>query len=237
MRLLAFVVFAMVCSVVMAGQNSRNIQWQPDAPHAYLVRQSDTEADVIRHFVARVRDWSKVWCPWPGYAPLPVIEPGDLLVQVSINGRRWVQRARRANGDRPHAQVLRAYNGTDVAAFSFRPDPDQPEQTLMMNPSELVPTAPLKPVHTEVMAVWPASDTQPSSVVRLDLGFDHALNAGTALTIKNASETGESIGSIRLLLTQVHPTFSYAVVLDQDAEVAVGDRVHSPTAWCVESAS
>ena len=100
MRSAVLALFLISGSVFASFEADPAKEWlRDDAPHVYMVRQGEAEADAARRFVKDPQDWPEVWCPWPGYEPPVPIGPGDLLVRVQVNGRGWIQRARLGNGD------------------------------------------------------------------------------------------------------------------------------------------
>ncbi len=204
-----------------------------DAPHTYVVRQGEDERHAAAQFVRHENFWPKVWCPWPGYAPPVPIGSGDLLVRVRIEGRSWVQRVRRGDGDRPHARELAAYSARDIAPFVFLPDPGtHPPLHLAVDVAQLVPSEPLRAVEARVTGFWPRTDTRPAAVIRLDTGGRDFLQVGTALHVAPAGNDRDAAGGLRAMTAAVLPQYSYAVLLGPEAQAAPGDRVRSPLAWC-----
>ena len=199
---------------------------RPDAPHAYLVRQHETGRDAARRFVRRLEDWPRVWCPWPGYLPTPPIRPGDLLARVRIDGRSWVQRVRRAGGQRPHRLLLQGYAAAGVAPFAFLPDPAaHPPRRLELDPAALAPRLPRQVPRARVARVWPAAGGRPE-VVRLDEGRRSFLAPGAALSLPTAAG-----GRARALVAASYPHHAFAVLLTP-GPAALGGAARSPAAWC-----
>ncbi len=199
---------------------------RPDAPHAYLVRQHETGADAARRFVRRLEDWPRVWCPWPGWAPTPPIRPGDLLARVRIDGRSWVQRVRRASGQRPHRLLLRGYAADGIEPFAFAPDPAaHPPRRLELDPAALAPQLPRQAPRARVARVWPAAAGRPA-VVRLSEGRRAFLAPGAALSLPTAAG-----GRARALVAASFPHHAFAVLLTP-GPAAAGGRARSPAAWC-----
>ena len=204
-----------------------------DAPHAYLVRQGDTGADVALRFVRKIQHWPDVWCPWPGYEPEIPVGPGDLLVRVRVNGRSWVQRARLGNGDQPHARVLETFATDGVEPFSWIPDPRlHPPQHLKFDLTGVAVHEPARAVHRSVSRFWPSGGTQSRPVVRLDAGSLEFLSVGTALTVVPAEKEAEPATWLRAVVVAVFPSYSYALLLEPGDMAAPGDSIRSPTAWC-----
>ena len=204
-----------------------------DAPHAHLVRQGETETDAALRFVKEIRLWPEVWCPWPGYQPPVPVSPGDLLVRVRINGRSWVQRARLGNGERPHARALETFSTDGIEPFTWIPDAQlHPPQQLTFDLSEVVAHEPARAVHRKVSRFWPSGEALPRPVIRLDAGSLEFLSAGTALTVVPAGKEGEPAAWLRAVVVVVFPSYSYALLLEEQAVAESGDSVRSPTAWC-----
>ena len=199
-----------------------------DAPHAYLVRQRETARDAALRFVRRLEDWPRVWCPWPGYLPPPPIRPGDLLARVRIDGRSWVQRVRRAGGQRPQRLLLRGFEAAGTAPFAFVPDPEaHPARRLRLDPAALAPRLPPRAPQAQVARVWPATAERPE-VVRLTAGRRAFLVPGTALTVPTAAG-----GRARALVAAAYPHHAFAVLLTP-GPAAAGGAARSPAAWCAE---
>ena len=209
-------------------------EWlRPDAPHAHLVRQGETEADAALRFVRRVRDWPEVWCPWPGYAPAIPVGPGDLLVRVRINGRSWIQRARLGTGDRPHVRALENFDTGGIEPFTWVPDLQlHPPQHLSLDLTEAIVHEPPRAIHRSVSRFWPNGETLSRPVIRLDAGNLEFLSVGTALTVVPAEKETEPSAWLRAVVAAVFPSYSYALLLEPEAVAAPGDSVRSPMAWC-----
>lgn len=213
-------------------------EWlRDDAPHVYLVRQGEAEADAARRFVKDPQDWPEVWCPWPGYEPPVPVGPGDLLVRVRVNGRSWIQRARLGNGDRPHARALEASGVDEIEPFLWILDAQvHPPQHLEIDLTEVVVHEPARAVHRRIARFWPGSETQPWPVIRLDAGSLEFLSAGTALTVVPAGKEAEPASWLQAVVAAVFPSYSYALLLDPRAVAAPGDLARSPAAWCFRHA-
>ena len=209
-------------------------EWlRADAPHAYLVRQGETEADAALRFVKEIGHWPEVWCPWPGYEPAVPVGPGDLLVRVRINGRSWVQRPRLGNGDQPHARVLEAFVTDGIESFTWIPDPRlHPPQYLTFDLTEAIAHEPARAIHRSVSRFWPGGEMQPRPVIRLDAGSLEFLSTGTALTVVPAGKEAEPAAWLHAMVVAIFPSYSYALLLEPGAVAAPGDWVRSPTAWC-----
>ncbi len=208
-----------------------------DAPHVYLVRQGESEADAARRFVDNPADWPEVWCPWPGYAPPQPVGPGDLLVRVQVNGRSWVQRARLGDGSQPHAQVLETFCTGDIEAFTWTPDAQvHPPQRLEIDLADAAVREPARAVHRRVSRFWPSGETQPRPMIRLDAGSREFLSVGTALTVVPAGQQAEPAAWLQAVVAAVFPSYSYALLLKPGAVAAPGDSVRSPSAWCIPRA-
>ena len=209
-------------------------EWlRDDAPHVYLVRQGETEADAALHFVKEIGHWPELWCPWPGYVPAVPIGPGDLLVRVQVNGRSWIQRARLGNGDRPHARALEAFDVGAIEPFTWIPDAQlHPPQHLAFDLTEVVAHEPAQAVHRSVSRFWPSSETLPRPVIRLNAGSLEFLSIGTALTVVPAGNEAEPAAWLHAVVVTVFPSYGYALLLEPEAVAAPGDSVRSPTAWC-----
>lgn len=231
---------AVLALFLVSGPVSASVEADPakewlrdDAPHAYLVRQGEAEADAARRFVKDPQDWPEVWCPWPGYEPLVPIGPGDLLVRVQVNGRGWIQRARLGNGDQPHARVLEAFDVGEIGPFTWIPDAQvHPPQRIEIDLTGTVVHEPARAVHRRVSRFWPGSETQPLPVVRLNAGSLEFLSVGTALTVVPAGKEAEPASWLRAVVAAVFPGYSYALLLEPQAVAAPGDLARSPTAWC-----
>ena len=234
--LILFLVFGFVSASSMADPAG---EWlRADAPHVYLVRQGETEADAALHFVKDVQHWSEVWCPWPGYEPPVPVGAGDLLVRVRINGRSWIQRARRGDGDRPHARELEAFKIDAIDPFVWIPDPQlHPPQHIALDLAEVVAHEPARAVHHEVSRFWPSSEELPGPVIRVDAGRLEFLSVGTALTVVPAGKEADSAAWLRVVVVAVFPSYSYAMLLNQQAVVLPEDSVRGPTAWCIENSA
>ena len=203
------------------------------APHVYLVRQGETEADAALRFVKEIRHWPEVWCPWPGYEPAVPVGPGDLLVRVRVNGRSWVQRARLGNGDRPHARALEAFDVGGIGPFTWIPDAQlHPPQHLTFDLTDVATHGPARAIHRKVSRFWPSGETLPRPVVRLDAGSLEFLSIGTALTVVSVGKEAEAAAWLHAVVVAVFPSYSYALLLESEAVAAPGDSVRSPTAWC-----
>lgn len=214
-------------------------EWlREDAPHVYLVRQGEVEADAARRFVKDPQDWPQVWCPWPGYEPPVPVGPGDLLVRVRVNGRSWIQRARLGNGDQPHAQALEAFNVGEIEPFTWIPDAGlHPPQHLEIDLTEVVVQEPARAVHRRISRFWPSSEAQPFPVVRLDAGNLEFLSVGMGLTVVPVGKEAAPASWLQAVVAAVFPSYSYALLLDPQAVAAPGDLARSPTAWCFPHAS
>lgn len=231
---------AVLALFLVSGSASASLEGDPaeewlrgDAPHVYLVRQGETEADAALHFVKEIRHWPEVWCPWPGYEPAIPIGWGDLLVRVRVNGRSWVQRVKLGNGDRPHARALEAFDAGGIEPFTWIPDAQlHPPQHLAFDLAEVVAREPARAVHRSVSGFWPSGETQPWPVVRLDAGSLEFLSVGTALTVVPAGKEAEPADWLRAVVAAVFPSYSYALLLEPEAVAAPGDSARSPTAWC-----
>ena len=230
-----------------------------DAPRSHLVRADETEREVILRFVRRPQDWSRVWCPWPGYVPTPPLRTGDLLVQVLINGRTWIQRVRRASGPRPHQVLLRAFDTTGLDPFRFvLPDDAQPEeetgeddpqvpeeagsaeleeaepaeeevQEIEIDPSSWQVHLPRLPLHTSVLQVLSGAGERPD-LFRIGAGRAQLLAPGTAVDIVAPG----SARAARTVVVHAEDETSYVVVLSGGSSVMPGARVRGPGAWCEE---
>lgn len=211
-------------------------EWlRADAPHVYLVRQGEVEADAALRFVKKVQHWPEVWCPWPGYEPAVLVGPGDLLVRVQINGRSWIQRARLGNDDQPHARALEAFSIDGVEPFTWIPDAQlHPPQHLTFDLTEADVHEPARAIHQGVSRFWPSGEALPRPVVRIDAGGLEFLSVGTALTVVPAGKEAEPSAWLQAVVVAVFPSYSYALLLEPQAIAAPGDSVRSPTAWCTE---
>lgn len=234
MRLMVLALFLVSGSAFASFEADPAKEWlRDDAPHVYLVRQGEVEADAARRFVEDPKDWLEVWCPWPGYEPPEPIGPGDLLVRVRINGRSWVQRARLGSGDQPHARVLEAFSVGEIEPFIWIPDARlHPPQHLEVDLSEVVVNEPARAVHRRVVEFWPSSEMQPLPMVRLNAGSLEFLSIGTGLTVVPTGKKAEPTSWLRAVVVSVFPSYSYALLLKPQAVAAPGDSVRSPTAWC-----
>ena len=209
--------------------------FRADAPHAYVVRQGEDERHAAAQFVRHERFWSKVWCPWPGYAPPVPVGAGDLLVRVRIGARSWVQRVRRGDGDRPHARELAAYSGHAAEPFVFVPEPGvHPPQHLAVALGGIAPREPMQEIDAGVTGFWPRTEAQLAPVIRLDAGGRDFLQVGTALRVVPDGNDQGAAGWLRATVAAVLPQYSYAVLLAPEAQAALGDRVRSPLAWCAD---
>lgn len=209
-------------------------EWlRDDAPHVYLVRQGEAEADAARRFVKDPQDWPQVWCPWPGYEPPVPIGPGDLLVRVQVNGRGWIQRARLGNGDQPHAQALEAFNVGEIEPFIWIPDARMhPPQHIEIDLTGIVVHEPARAIHRRVSRFWPSSETQPLPMVRLNAGSLEFLSIGMGLTVVPAEKEAEPASWLQAMVAAVFPSYSYALLLEPQAVAGPGDLARSPAAWC-----
>ena len=236
MRLAVLVLFLLSGSVFASFEADLAKEWlRDDAPHVYLVRQGEAEADAARRFVKDPKDWPEVWCPWPGYEPPVPIGPGDLLVRVQVNGRGWIQRARLGNGDQPHAQVLKAFNIGEIEPFIWIPDAQvYPPQHLEIDLTEIVVHEPARAIHRRISRFWPSSETRPLPIVRLNAGGLEFLSIGMGLTVVPAEKEAEPASWFRAVVAAVFPSYSYALLLEPEAVAAPGDSVRSPTAWCFQ---
>lgn len=217
----------------MPAPDAASRWFRADAPHAYVVRQGESEPHAAAQFVRHENFWAKVWCPWPGYAPPVPIGAGDLLVRVRIEGRSWVQRVRRGGGDRPHARELDTYSDHGIKPFVFRPEPGtHPPLQLAMDVAQVAPSEPLREIDARVTGFWPRTDTRPAAVIRLDTGGRDFLQVGTALRVAPAGNGPGATDWLRAMVAAVLPQYSYAVLLEPAAQVAPGARVRSPLAWC-----
>lgn len=234
MRPAVLALFLVSGSVFASFEADPAKEWlRDDAPHVYLVRQGEAEADAARRFVKDPEDWSKAWCPWPGYEPPVPIGPGDLLVRVRVNGRGWIQRARLGNGDPPHARVLEAFDVGEIEPFIWIPDAQvYPPQHIKIDLTEIVVHEPARAIHRRVSRFWPNGETQPLPMVRLDAGSLEFLSVGTALTVVPAEKEAEPASWLRAVVAAVFPSYSYALLLEPQAVAAPGDLTRSPTAWC-----
>ena len=234
MRLAVLTLFLFFGSAFASFEADPAGEWlRNDAPHVYLVRQGEAEADVARRFVKDPKDWPEMWCPWPGYEPPVPVGPGDLLVRVRVNGRTWVQRARLGNGGQPHAQVLQAFGISEIEPFLWIPDVQlHPPQHLEIDLTEVVVHEPARAVHRRISRFWPSSETQPLPVIRLDAGSLEFLSAGTALTVVPGGKEAEPASWLQAVVAAVFPSYSYALLLDPQSVAEPGDLVRSPTAWC-----
>lgn len=231
---------AVLAFFLFSGSASASFEADPagewlrdDAPHVYLVRQGEAEADAARRFVKDPQNWPEVWCPWPGYEPPVPVGPGDLLVRVWVNGRTWIQRARLGSGGQPHAQVLKAFGISEIEPFLWIPDAQlHPPQHLEIDLTEVVVHEPARAVHRRLSRFWPSSETQPLPVIRLDAGSLEFLSAGTALTVVPVGKEAEPASWLQAVVAAVFPSYSYALLLDPQAVAAPGDLARSPTAWC-----
>ena len=197
-----------------------------DAPHAHLVRQGETARGAALRFVRRLEDWPRVWCPWPGFLPPPPLRPGDLLARVRIDGRSWVQRVRRASGQRPHRLLLRGHEAAGIEPFVFAPDPGaHPPRRIELDPAALAPRLPPRAPRARVARVWPATCRRPE-VVRLSAGRRAFLAPGAALTVPTAAG-----GRARALVAASYPHHAFAVLLTP-GPAAAGGLARSPAAWC-----
>ncbi len=234
MRPAVLALFLVSGSVFASFEADPAKEWlRDDAPHVYLVRQGEAEADAARHFVKDPQDWPEVWCPWPGYEPPVPIGPGDLLVRVQVNGRGWIQRARLGNGDQPHAQVLEAFNIDEIEPFIWIPDAQvHPPQHLEIDLTEIIVHEPARAIHRRVSRFWPSSKTQPLPMVRLNAGSLEFLSIGMGLTVVPAEKEAEPVSWLRAVVVAVFPSYSYALLLEPQAAAEPGDLARSPTAWC-----
>lgn len=235
MRLAVLTLFLFSGSAFASFEADPAGEWlRDDAPHVYLMRQGEAEADAARRFVKDPQDWPEVWCPWPGYEPPVPVGPGDLLVRVRVKGRSWIQRARLGNGDRPHARALKTFDPSEIEPFLWIPDAQlHPQQQLEVDLTDVVVHEPARAVHRRVSRFWPSSETQAFPVVRLNAGSLEFLSAGTALTVVPAGKEAEPASWLRAVVAAVFPSYSYALLLDPQAVAAPGDWARSPTAWCV----
>ena len=234
MRLAVLALFLVSGSVFASFEADPAKEWlRDDAPHVYLVRQGEAEADVARRFVKDPQDWPEVWCSWPGYEPPMPVGPGDLLVRVWVNGRSWVQRARLGNGDQPHARALEAFNVGEIEPFTWTPYSWlHPPQYFEIDLTEVVVREPARAIHRRISKFWPSRERQPFPVVRLDAGSLEFLSVGMALTVVPAGKEAEPASWLRVVVAAVFPSYSYALLLEPEAVAAPGDSVRSPTAWC-----
>ena len=208
-------------------------QWlREDAPHTYLVRQSDTPDKVISYFVRQPRYWERVWCPRPTTAS-PIV-PGDLLIRVRINGRSWVQRARRGDGSFPHAQELAQFQVEAKEPFTFVPHPDvHPVQRIEVNPGALSIHEPEQSIYGEVLEVWDTSAKD--QIVRVNQGKRQHVKSGTALSLVPHDMKADATAWRRAVVVLSLPGYSYVLLLGSGAMPSEGDSVRSPMAWCVDS--
>ena len=234
MRSAVLALFLISGSVFASFEADPSKEWlRDDAPHVYLVRQGEAEADAARRFVKDPQDWPEVWCPWPGYEPPVPIGPGDLLVRVQVNGRGWIQRARLGNGDQPHAQVLEAFNVDEIEPFIWIPNVDlHPPQHLLFDLADIAVQEPARAVHRRVTEFWPGGEIQSRPIVRLDAGSLEFLSAGMALTVVPAGKEAEPASWLKAVVAVVFPSYSYALLLEPRAVAGPGDLARSPTAWC-----
>ena len=234
MRLSVLALFLVSGSAFASFEADPAKEWlRGDAPHVYLVRQGEAEADAARRFVKDPQDWPEVWCPWPGYEPPEPVGPGDLLVRVRVDGRSWIQRARLGNGDQPHARVLEAFNIGEIEPFIWIPDEQvHPPQHLEIDLTEIVVHEPARAIHRRISRFWPSSETQPLPVVRLDAGSLEFLSIGTALTVVPVGKEAEPTSWLRAVVAAVFPSYSYALLLNLQAVAVPEDAARSPTAWC-----
>ena len=234
MRLAVLALFLVSGSGFASFEADPAKEWlRDDAPHVYLVRQGEAEADAARRFVKDPQDWPEVWCPWPGYEPPVPIGPGDLLVRVQVNGRGWIQRARLGNGDQPHAQVLEAFNIGEIEPFTWIPDARvHPPQHIEIDLTEIVVHEPARAIHRRISRFWPSSETQPLPMVRLNAGSLEFLSIGMGLTVVPAEKEAEPASWLRAVVVAVFPSYSYALLLEPQAVAEPGNLARSPTAWC-----
>ena len=234
MRPAIFALFLVFGSAFASPEADPAEEWlRADAPHVYLVRQGEAEADAARRFVKKIEHWPEVWCPRPGYEPPVPVGPGDLLVRVRVNGRSWVQRARLGNGDQPHARVLEAFVTDGIEPFTWIPDAQlHPPQHLVFDLTEVTAHEPARAVHRSVSRFWPSGETQSRPVVRLDAGSLEFLSVGTALTVVPAGKETKPAAWLHAVVVAVFPRYSYALLLEPEAVAAPGDSVRSPAAWC-----
>lgn len=209
-------------------------EWlRDDAPHVYLVRQGETEADAALRFVKEIRHWPEVWCPWPGYDPAVPVGPGDLLVRVQVNGRSWIQRAKLGNGDQPHARALATFDVSGIEPSTWIPDAQlHPPQHITFDLTEVDLHEPARAVHQKVSEFWPSSEALPWPVARVDAGRLEFLSIGTALMVIPAGKETEPAAWLHAVVVAVFPSYSYVLLLEPEAVATPGDSVRSPTAWC-----
>ena len=171
----------------------------------------------------------------PGYSPPLAVAPGDLLVRVRVNGRDWIQRARLGDGDLPHARELEAFEVGEIEPFTWNPDPEAtPAEPISVNLEGLAIQEPARAVHSEVMEFWARDEALPAPMIRVGVGSEEFLSAGVALTVVPAGAEARPAAWRRAIVIAAFSGYSYALLLDRDAVVAPGDRVRSPTAWCIE---
>ena len=157
-------------------------------------------------------------------------------MRVRINGRDWIQRARRSDGDMPHTRELETFKLEGVAPFTWSPEPEAPTpERISVNPEELAIQEPVRAVYGEVLEFWTRADAQPMPLLRANVGSEQFLSPGVALTVVPAGAAARPAAWQRAIVVAAFSGYSYALLLDRDAVVAPGDRVRSPTAWCIES--
>ncbi len=221
------------CNLGLASAADLAAQWlREDAPHVYLVRQSDPTDYVVSRFVRQAHHWDQVWCPHP--AADSQIAPGDLLVRVRINGRSWVQRARRADGSFPHAQELTQYQPDTREPFVFVPRPDvHPVQRIDMDPGVLSVHEPEQSVRGEVLEVWETEAKD--QIMRVSQGKRQHVKQGTALLLVPSASRTETASWRRAVVVFSLLDYSYALLLDSGVTPDAGDEVRGPMAWCAAS--
>jgi len=231
LRLLLFICCGSACVALASDPAERWLH--KDAPRAYLVRQSDTEAGVIARFVTQAHHWKRVWCPYPDADA--TIEAGDLLVRVRIDGRSWVQRARRGNGTRSHVRELNRFKIEAGEPFVFVPRPEiHPVQQIPIDdPRALVIHEPAQAISGQVLEIWPKTEGQPATLIRVDRGTHQHLKPGTALTVVPREALDDPRSWMRAVVVAAWPGYSYALMIDSEVAPEAGNIVRSLTAWCV----
>ncbi len=234
MRTIGLILIVMFDAALASSEVDPAAEWfRADAPHVYLVRQGEDAMSAARQFVKQPHFWDRVWCPWPGYASANSIAPGDLLVRVHINGRSWIQRVRRGDGERPHVRAMEAFADLTFEPFEFVPNPDiLPPLHLAVDLTEVEASEPIKAIHAQITDVWPRTAEQPMTMIRVDVGSRDFLKIGSALLVIPAGNTGGAEGWLRAVVAAAFPQYSYAVLWDAQVPMAGEGVVRSPMAWC-----